>query len=60
MCLRGYVYQLVKFGDLMNCGSKDISKMHPVTCTDTHHDVKDLENYWMFKMQKLEYLENGT
>ena len=32
--------------------------MHPVSCTNTHHDVTDLANHSMVK--KLEYLENGT
>ena len=42
------------------CGSKD-SKIHLVSCTDTHHDVTDLVNYigWL-KIKKIEYLENGT
>ena len=34
--------------------------MHPVSCNNTYHDVKDLLNHWMAKMQKLEYLENET
>ena len=34
------------------CGSKDYSKMHPVLCTDTDHDVTDLVNYEMFKNTK--------
>ena len=33
--------------------------MHPVTYTDTHHDATDLANHGMFKIQKLEYPENG-
>ena len=44
----------------MSCGSKDIFKMHPVSCTDALHDVTDLVNHGMVKMQKFEYLENGT
>ena len=32
--------------------------MHPVSCTNTHHDVTDLMG-WL-KIQKLEYLENRT
>ena len=31
--------------------------MHPVSCINTHHDVKDLVNRGI---QKLEYLENGA
>ena len=42
-----YIYSLAKFGDLMSCGSKDILKMHPVPCINTHHDVTDLANYEM-------------
>ena len=34
--------------------------MHRVSCTNTHHDVTDLVNHGMAKMQKLEYLEIGT
>ena len=34
--------------------------MHPVSCTNTHHDVTDLVNHGMVKKQKLEYLENRT
>ena len=36
------------------------SKMHLVSCNNTHHDVTDLVNAEMAKIQKLEYLENGT
>ena len=28
------------------------SKLHPVTCTNTHHDVKDLVNHKMVKNTK--------
>ena len=41
-----YIYQLAKFGNLMSCGSRDIIKMHPVSCADTH-DVTDLVNHRM-------------
>ena len=34
--------------------------MHPVSFTNTHHDVADLVNHGMVKNIKLEYLENGT
>ena len=34
--------------------------MHPVPCTNTHHDVIDLVNQGMVKIQKPEYLENRT
>ena len=43
------IYQLTKFGDLMSCDSKDIFKMHPVSCTNTRHDVTDLVNHGMVK-----------
>ena len=33
--------------------------MHPVSCTNTHHDHTDLVMGWL-KIQKLAYLENGT
>ena len=37
----------------MSCGSKDIySKMHPVSCTNTHHAVIDLVNHAMLKNTK--------
>ena len=31
----------------MSCGSKDILKMHPVLCTNTHYDVTDFKNHGM-------------
>ena len=34
--------------------------MHPASFTNTHHDVTDLVNMGWLKIQKLEYLENGT
>ena len=34
--------------------------MHPFSFTYTHHDVTDLLNFGWLKIQKLEYLENGT
>ena len=37
-----YIYQLAKFGYLMSCGLKDISKNAPCSCTNIHHDVTDL------------------
>ena len=55
-----YICQLTKFGALMHCGSKDYSKMHPALYTNTHHDVKDLENHKMVKNKNPEYLENRT
>ena len=45
----------------MNCDSKDIFKKAPcfrVSCTNAHHDITDLVNHGMVKIQKLEYLEN--
>ena len=44
----------------MTCGSKDIFRMHPISCTNTHHDITDLLNRRMAKTKKLEYPENGT
>ena len=40
------------FGDLMSSGSKDIFKMHHVSCTNTHHDMTDLVNRGMVKNEK--------
>ena len=34
--------------------------MHPVTCNNTHYDVRELVNHGWLKIQKLEFLENGT
>ena len=34
--------------------------MHAVSCTNTHHGVTDLLNHGIVKIQKLEYLEDGT
>ena len=51
---------MTKFGALMHCGSKGYSKMHPALYTNTHHDVKDLENHKMVKNKNPEYLENRT
>ena len=58
-CL-AYINQLPKFSDLISCRSKEFSKMHLVSCTNTHHDVTDLVNHEMVKTQKLEYLANET
>ena len=45
----------------MSCGSKDILKMHPVSCTNIHYDVTGLVNQGMFEnIQQREYLKNGT
>ena len=41
-----------KFGWLISCGLKDIHKMHPLSCTNTHHDVTNLVKYWMVKNTK--------
>ena len=35
-------------------------KMYLVSCTNTHQDVTDSVNHGMVKIQKFEYLENGT
>ena len=37
----------------LSCGSKDIQKMHPVSCTNTHHDVTDLVNHEMVENTKI-------
>ena len=34
--------------------------MHPVSCSNTYHDVTDLVNHGIVKTLKLEHLENGT
>ena len=34
--------------------------MNPVSCTNIHHYVTDLVNRGWLKIQKIEYLENGT
>ena len=34
--------------------------MWPDSCANTHHDVTDSVNVGWLKIQKLEYLENGT
>ena len=48
-----YIYlKSAKFDDLMRCGSKDIFQMHPVPCTNTHHDVTDFIKYGMVKNKK--------
>ena len=39
---------------------KIYSDMNPVSCANTHHDVTDLINHRMVKIQKLEYLEDKT
>ena len=43
---------MAKFGDLMSCSSKLYSNMHPVSCTNTHHDVTVLVNHGMVKNAK--------
>ena len=39
---------------------KIYSKMHHISCTNTHRDITDLVNHGMVKNTKLEYLEKGT
>ena len=34
--------------------------MHPVSCNNTHHDVRDLVNNGMVKNIKPEYLANSA
>ena len=48
-----YSYQLAKFGDFMSFGSKDVFKMHPVSCANTQHGVTDLVNHGMVKNTKV-------
>ena len=43
------IYQLAKFGDLMSCSSKIYSKVHTVSCTNTHRDVTGFVNHGMVK-----------
>ena len=38
--------------DLMSCGSKIYSKMHPVLCANIYHDVRDLVNHGMVENTK--------
>ena len=44
-----YIYHLAKFGDLVSFG---YSKIDPVLCTNTSHDVTDLANNGMIKNTK--------
>ena len=46
------------FDDVMSC-SKDIFKKAPCL-TNPQHAVTDLTNMKWLKIQKLEYLKNGT
>ena len=41
------------FGDFMSFGSKDVLKIHPVSCTNTQHGVTDLLNHGMVKNTKV-------
>ena len=41
-----------KFGDLMNCGSKDLFKNCTVSCTNTHHEVADMVSHGMVENTK--------
>ena len=34
--------------------------MHPLSCTNTHHDATGLVHHGWLKIQKFERLENGT
>ena len=47
------IYQLAKLGNLMSCGQKIYSKLHPESCTNTHYDVTNLVNHRMFKNTKI-------
>ena len=44
-----YIYQLAMFGGLRVTVRKIYSKMHPVSCTNTHHDVTDLIKHGIFE-----------
>ena len=46
-----YIYQFARFGGLVV--QKIYSKMHPVSCTNTHHDVTDFVNHGMVKNTKI-------
>ena len=60
--------ELVRIGDLKDIlkswwfkelvVQKIYSKTHPVSCTNTHHDVTDLVSHGMVKIQNLEYLKD--
>ena len=58
-----YIYQLNKFGTLIELWFNTFktapsSPFSPFS--NTHHEVTDLANSGMVKIQKLEYLENRT
>ena len=40
-----YLYQMIKFGEVMSCRSKDIFK-NASSGANTHHDVTDLVSQW--------------
>ena len=42
------------------CPCLYLSIEHPVSCTNTHHDITDLAKHGMVKNTKVEYLENKT
>ena len=35
-------------------------KMHPVSFTNTHHDITDLVNHGIVKNTEIDYLGKGT
>ena len=45
--VRANIYQLTKFGGLMNCGSKDIFKnaLQSHVCTNSHDNVTYMVSY---------------
>ena len=49
--VRANIYQLTKFGGLMNCGSKDIFKnaLQSQVCTNSHDSVTDMVSYGIIK-----------
>ena len=36
----------------MSCDSKDLIKMHPISCTNTPHDFTDMVNLEMVRKKK--------
>ena len=40
------------YGHSMSCDSKDLIKMHPISCTNTPHDFTDMVNLEMVRKTK--------
>ena len=47
-----YIYQRTKFGDFMFVVKNIYSKMHLISCTNTHCDITHLVNHGMVKNTK--------